>query len=50
MPLSGEINLTAAAPDHDLGKLIMQSDPAMLNAVIVNGTRPAFQRQETGWW
>jgi outer membrane receptor protein involved in Fe transport len=45
VPLSREINLTAAVPDQDLGKLIMQSDPAMLNAVIVNGTRPAFQRQ-----
>jgi hypothetical protein len=43
--LSREIELTAAVPDQDLGKLIMQSDPAMLNAVIVNGTRPAFQRQ-----
>lgn len=45
MPLSREINLTAAAPDQDLGKLIMRSDPAILSAVTVNGTRPAFQRQ-----
>jgi hypothetical protein len=43
MQLSREIELTAAVPDQDLGKLIMQSDPAMLNAVIVNG-------RETGWW